>query len=80
MDPRDYRLDVSGVSAPAAAGGQGGAARPYLGVKFACCGVYQRVYKTADGTSYRGRCPRCGRGVEFRVGQGGTDSRFFVVE
>jgi hypothetical protein len=54
-------------------------ARPYLSVHFACCGVYQRIYRDLDARSYHGRCPRCGKPVRFVVGPGGTDSRFFVV-
>jgi hypothetical protein len=80
-DPRDYNLDVSGVT-PVQTGGKGsGAARfkPYLSVRFACCGVYQRVYRDADGRRYRGRCPRCARAVTFAVGAGGTTARYFVV-
>ena len=78
-DPRDYKLDVSGVSPPGDSASRP-TARPYLSVQFACCGVYQRVYRSADNATYRGRCPKCARPVTFRVGQGGTDSRFFVVE
>jgi len=54
-------------------------ARPFVGVHFKCCGVYARIYRSADGQFYRGRCPRCALQVTFRVGQGGTDARFFVV-
>jgi hypothetical protein len=53
--------------------------RPFLSVQFACCGVYQRIYKTADGMSYQGRCPRCGKPVKFAIGEGGTSSRAFIV-
>ena len=55
------------------------APRPWLSVLFACCSVYQRVYKQKDGTAYAGRCPRCGKAVTFRVGTGGTSARQFVV-
>jgi len=55
------------------------AQRPFLSVHFACCGVYQRVYRDADGKAYRGRCPRCARAVTFAVGEGGTSARSFVV-
>jgi hypothetical protein len=76
-DPRDYKIDVAGVSAsPANATSP---SRLFLSVRFACCGVYQRIYRSADGASYQGRCPRCGKPVKFVVGDGGTDARQFVV-
>ncbi len=52
-------------------------ARPYLGVMFDCCRVYQRVYRDRDGSTYRGRCPRCLRTITFVVGPDGTQSRVF---
>lgn len=54
--------------------------RPYLSIHFACCGVYTRIYKSADGKHYRGHCPRCARPVQFQVGDGGTTCRTFVVK
>lgn len=53
--------------------------RPWLGIQFRCCNMYGRMYKTADGRRYTGRCPRCGTPVEAMVGQGGTDRRFFTT-
>jgi hypothetical protein len=53
--------------------------RPWLGVRFTCTGVYLRVYRNKEGTAYQARCPSCGRAVRFRVGSGGTASRFFEV-
>jgi hypothetical protein len=53
--------------------------RPYLAVLFACCSVYQRIYRNADGSAYTGRCPRCGKPVKFTIGSGGTDARQFIV-
>jgi hypothetical protein len=79
-DPRDYKLDVAGLSPPESAGEGSSPSRPFLGIRFNCCGVYQRVYRSPDGKFYRGRCPRCARAVEFKVGTGGSDSRFFVVD
>jgi hypothetical protein len=93
-DPRDYKLDISGLKAPqdSAAGSAEDPAepaatqsnrqpgsRPWLSVHFECCGVYQRIYRSADGTHYQGACPRCGGKIRFNVSKGGTSSRFFRV-
>ena len=53
--------------------------RRFLGVHFACCDIYSRVYLNREGTQYQGNCPRCGRQVRFQVGPGGTDARFFTA-
>lgn len=79
-DARDYKLELSAAATGSTDDGIGGAGRPYLSVRFACCNVYLRIYRSADGSSYRGRCPRCGKPVSFAVGPGGTDARFFVVQ
>jgi hypothetical protein len=84
-DPRDYKLDIGGNVREDAAGQEpatdGSArSRPFISVLFRCCGVYQRVYRSADGTHYDGRCPGCLRAVRFLVGPDGTDARSFVVE
>ncbi len=79
LDPRDYNIELSTDSA--AKGAESRApSRPFIGVRFACCDVYVRIYRSADGTSYRGHCPRCAKPVNFTVGPGGTDARTFVVE
>ena len=51
--------------------------RQFLGIWFECCHVYGRLYKNKAGTMYYGRCPRCLRSVRVRVGEGGTNQRFF---
>jgi hypothetical protein len=77
-DPRDYQLDIS--SMPGDGAGPRAVPRPYLSVHFACCSVYQRIYRAAGSDSYVGRCPRCTRQITFLVGEGGTTTRFFRVE
>lgn len=79
-DPRDYKLEISSLKPQAAPADQPREPRPYLSVLFKCCSVYQRVYRNNDATQYEGRCPKCARPIRFRVGQGGTNDRFFVVE
>jgi hypothetical protein len=78
-DPRDYKLDLSTRSPQDQTGASAPSSRPFLSVLFACCGVYQRIYRDLSGTAYNGRCPRCGKSVHFPVGSAGTPERFFVV-
>ncbi len=81
-DPRDYKLDITSASKPSADEQDRPAisGQPFLNVHFRCCNIYRRVYRSADGSCYRARCPRCGRGMRFEVGPGGSDTRFFVVD
>ena len=82
LDPRDYKVELSTDAAKREASSEAtsSSARPYVGVRFACCDVYVRIYRSPDGKSYRGHCPRCAKPVNFVVGPGGTDARTFVVE
>ena len=54
--------------------------RRFIGVWFECCHAYGRLYKSKDGTVYRGRCPKCLRSVQVRVDKNSekaTNRRFF---
>ena len=79
-DPRDYKLNLSSMKGPATpADDEKINARPFLSVLFACCKVYTRLYRDPTGQFYAGHCPKCAKPVKFKVGDGGTSSRHFVV-
>lgn len=54
-----------------------GASRPFLGIHFACCGVYARIYVNASGSAFAGNCPRCGGRIEVGISPEGENGRFF---
>lgn len=51
----------------------------FLGVRFATCNTYGRLYLNDDGDAYVGRCPKCFTPFTVRVGEGGTESRMFIA-
>ena len=53
--------------------------RRFLGIKFACCDIYTRIYVNRSETAYEGCCPKCGKRVSIKIGAGGTDKRFFTA-
>ena len=81
MDETPYHLEVEELGdIPSDGGGRPSLRdRPWIGVCFDCCGAYTRIYRNAEGTAYRGCCPRCLRRITLRVGPDGTDARFFVA-
>jgi len=70
-------MDDNPPGAPASASAREG--RPYLGVFFATCRVYGRLYRNNEGTAYVGRCPKCGAPVRVLIGDSGTSERFFTA-
>lgn len=72
-------LDLSSEAAGDDADGAGQGGRAFVGVRFACCDVYTRVYINRQATAYVGHCPRCSKRIQLAIGPGGTDSRFFTA-
>ncbi len=76
MSERGSQLDLhtkSAADAPAERTGQ------FLGVTFACCGTYARIYPNLAGDAYEGRCPRCLGKLRVGIGPGGSSNRFFTA-
>lgn len=73
------RLDISSEPQLSRNTSPNSRSKRFLGIQFACCGVYQRVYVNREGTAYEGHCPRCSRLVRIQIGPGGTGERFFTA-
>lgn len=52
--------------------------KKFLGIYFACCNVYGRIYNHS-GTYYDGKCPICLRRLKIRIGSNGVSGRFLVA-
>ena len=81
-------MDIPGVAPPPGSGGitggvgtsggfSSGGGRPWIAIRWRCCGAYSRAYRNRAGTAYEARCPRCGTATRATIGPGGTDARFF---
>jgi hypothetical protein len=70
-------LDISSTPLPQST--HKGGKRHFVGIHFACCDVYSRIYVNPARTAYEGHCPKCCRPVRIRIGPGGTTSRFFTA-
>ena len=76
----DYVVEIAGLQQPAPPHSNVSNRlrdRPWVSVRWNCCGVYSRVYRNAAATAYEGRCPRCTAPVRAAIGPGGTSSRVF---
>ncbi len=78
MAEKGRQLDLTSSAEPPSVGQT--SENQFLGVHFVCCDVYSRVYANRERSAYVGHCPRCAKRVQFQVGAGGTDSRFFSVQ
>lgn len=76
--PGDY-LDLSSEPEPTPEHSGGSGSRRFIGMNFACCSVYCRIYLNKEGTAYLGHCPKCSRRVTVKIGPGGSDQRFFTA-
>ncbi len=78
---RGGRVDVivgdEGAGQSGAHRGGGVQGRPSLQVWFECAAAYQRVFRSVDGKRYTARCPKCGKSMQFAVGESGTSQRLF---
>jgi len=72
-------LDLTSDERPSRPAAEGGTTAKFLGVHFACCDLYARIYLNRAGTAYAGNCPRCARSVNVAIGPEGTTSRFFTA-
>jgi len=78
MMPGEH-LDLSSGPETERAAASAGTGRRFVGITFACCGVYARAYINSAGNAYFGYCPKCSRRVQLKIGPGGTESRFFTA-
>ena len=51
--------------------------KKFLGIMFECCNIYRRLYINKEGNAYEGYCPKCYAEVKVRIGNDGSDTRFF---
>ncbi len=54
--------------------------KPFIGIKFDCCNVYNRIYINKEKTAYEGRCPKCLRKISVKISKDGASTRFFSAQ
>lgn len=50
--------------------------RPFMGIHFACCNTYLRVYPEGAGKTKTLHCPRCARTLKVEFSETGETARF----
>ena len=73
----DESIDLTSVPATSSDRAASHARQPFLGIHFACCGIYARIYINASGSAFAGNCPRCGRQIVVGISPDGETGRFF---
>jgi len=53
--------------------------KPFIGVRFACCNVYSRLYLVHNKKEYSLACPKCGRRAFFVADRNAPPDRFIEV-
>ncbi len=54
--------------------------KPFIGIKFDCCNVYNRIYVNKGKTAYEGRCQKCLRKISVKIRKDGVSTRFFSAQ
>ncbi len=52
---------------------------PFISVYFQCCHAYTRFYKSRDGKTYAGRCPKCMRQGSVSMHEVTDQERTFIA-
>jgi hypothetical protein len=73
------KIDISSDPAAPSSPANQTPSRRFVGMLFACCDVYARIYINPEHTAYTGVCPRCARPVRIGIGPNGTNARFFTA-
>jgi len=53
--------------------------KPFLGIMFKCCNVYNRIYLNKNKDAFVGWCPKCAKKVTVKISPDGDDTMFFEV-